>query len=170
MEGSLEAGLNDYRPLGLRLRPYPVDVSKRRTNQSLNSKSAFYLPPLLSALIFNNSNSDARDHCANERTFLSYLRLSTYMALIACAIVISFHFKDEPSKLELRVAKPLGLVFWSLSVACLGVGAGTYINTVDKYSRQVAIVQNGWKTLTVLTAIAASICGSCIFFLINNGE
>jgi uncharacterized membrane protein YidH (DUF202 family) len=78
-------------------------------------------------LLFENQTSDARDHCANERTFLSYLRLSVYMAVVAVAIVLSFHLKSQPSPAELRMAKPLGLVFWGLSVACLFVGLGNYI-------------------------------------------
>lgn len=49
------------------------------------------------------------------------------MAVVAVAIVLSFHLKTRPSPAELRMAKPLGLVFWGLSVACLLVGLGNYI-------------------------------------------
>lgn len=49
------------------------------------------------------------------------------MAIVAVAIVLSFHLKSRPSPAELRMAKPLGLVFWGLSVACLLVGLGNYI-------------------------------------------
>lgn len=49
------------------------------------------------------------------------------MAVVAVAIVLSFHLKSQPSPAELRMAKPLGLVFWALSVACLLVGLGNYI-------------------------------------------
>lgn len=82
-------------------------------------------------MLFENQTSDARDHCANERTFLSYLRLSVYMAVVAVAIVLSFHLKSQPSPAELRMAKPLGLVFWALSVACLLVGLGNYIRELS---------------------------------------
>jgi uncharacterized membrane protein YidH (DUF202 family) len=105
--------------------------------------------PFLGPLLFDNSDSDARDHCANERTFLSYLRLSIYMTIVSIAIVISFHLKSQPSALELRMAQPLGIVFFLLSLACLGLGFGNYIKTVNKYSRRMAIVQTGWKTQTV---------------------
>lgn len=47
------------------------------------------------------------------------------------------------------MAKPLGIIFWALSVACLAMGFGNYVKTVNKYSRKAAIVQTGWKTQTV---------------------
>jgi hypothetical protein len=71
------------------------------------------------------------------------------MAVVSLAIVISFHLKSEPTKLELRMARPLGIVFWLLSLCCLALGFGNYIKTVQKYSRRAAIVQTGWKTQTV---------------------
>jgi len=105
--------------------------------------------PLLGALLFDNITSDARDHCANERTFLSWLRLSTYMAIVSVAIVISFHLKNQPTKLELRLALPFGIIFWVLSLACLAAGFANYIKTVMRYSKRSALVQSGWKTEVV---------------------
>lgn len=87
------------------------------------------------------------------------------MAIVSVAIVLSFHLKSEPSDFELRMAKPLGIVFWILAVSCLFLGVGNYISeflwflegvlltglpeTVEKYSRKAAIVQTGWKTQMV---------------------
>ncbi|KAK5660299.1 hypothetical protein OQA88_12839 [Cercophora sp. LCS_1] len=135
--------------------------------QGIDQK-AFCLPPIFGPLIFDNETSDCRDHCANERTFLSYLRLSIYMAIVSVAIVLSFHLRKTASPIELKMAKPLGFIFWILSVACLGVGISNYINTVNKYSRRAAIVQTGWKTQTVMATIAFCIIGSCVTLLIIN--
>lgn len=71
------------------------------------------------------------------------------MSIVAVAIVISFHLKSKPTPLELRMAKPLGIIFWVLSVACLCLGFGNYVKTVNKYSKRAAIVQTGWKTQSV---------------------
>lgn len=71
------------------------------------------------------------------------------MTIVSIAIVVSFHLKSEPSRLERRMAKPLGIIFWLLSLACLGLGFSNYIRTVNKYSRRAAIVQTGWKTQSV---------------------
>lgn len=61
--------------------------------------------------------------------FLSYLRLSLYMSIVAVAIVVSFHLRKTASDIELRMAKPMGIIFWVLSVSCLGVGMANYAST-----------------------------------------
>ncbi|KAB5572568.1 hypothetical protein GE09DRAFT_677302 [Coniochaeta sp. 2T2.1] len=130
--------------------------------------SAFFLWPIFGPLLFENESSDARDHCANERTFLSYLRLSVYMAIVSVAIVLSFHLRLKATEVELRMAKPLGAIFWALSVACLAVGCANYIRTVNRYSQRAAIVQSGWKTQSVVGAIALAIVGACFTLLVIN--
>lgn len=100
-----------------------------------SGSSPFWAWPFFGPLLFENQTSDARDHCANERTFLSYLRLSIYMAVVAVAIVLSFHLRAQPSATELAMSRPLGILFWLLSVACLLVGLGNYIGMYDpKYA------------------------------------
>ncbi|KAI2464546.1 hypothetical protein F4781DRAFT_68996 [Annulohypoxylon bovei var. microspora] len=131
-----------------------------------NGKNVFWIWPFLGPLLVENESSDTRDHCANERTFLSYLRLSIYMAVVAIAIVLSFHLKSQPSELELRMAQPLGIIFWVLSLACLVLGLGNYIKTLDKYSRRVAIVQTGWRTQSIMSLIALSIVCTCVILLV----
>ncbi|KAL2131535.1 hypothetical protein VTI74DRAFT_4912 [Chaetomium olivicolor] len=145
---------------------HPVEVSEMRDQGLLDD--VFCLPPLFGPLLFDNEQSDCRDHCANERTFLSYLRLSIYMSIVAVAIVLSFHLRKTATELELRMAKPLGAIFWALSVSCLGVGIANYTKTVNKYSRRAAIVQSGWKTQAVMGAIAMCIVGACITLLVIN--
>lgn len=91
------------------------------------------------------------------------------MAIVSVAITLSFHLKSEATPLELRMAKPLGTIFWVLAVMTLFAGLGNYISTpspllyplqgdtdareatVNKYSRRAAIVQAGWKTHAVNT-------------------
>ncbi|KAI3318322.1 hypothetical protein HD806DRAFT_512554 [Xylariaceae sp. AK1471] len=122
----------------------PVEVED--FGSEFTAKNTFTTWPLLGPLLFENEGSDARDHCANERTFLASLRLSVYMSVVSVAIALSFHLRAPPSALERRIAKPLGLIFWLLSVACLVVGLGNYVKTVNKYGRKAAIVQSGWRT------------------------
>lgn len=124
--------------------------------------------PLSGALLFENTTSDARDHCANERTFLSWLRLSIYLSVVSSAVLISFHLTSRPSKLERAIALPIGIVFWVLSLVCLVSGFSTYVRTVTKYSRKAALVQSGWKTQVVFTIMATVIIGCCVLFLSTN--
>ncbi|KAB8232431.1 hypothetical protein ETB97_006686 [Aspergillus alliaceus] len=130
----------------------------------------FLYRPLLGALLFENVTSDARDHCANERTFLSWLRLSMYLAVVSVAIIISFHFHGGPTGLERRMALPLGIIFWVLSLACLVNGFANYVRTVRKYSRKAALVQSGWKTQMTFTVVGTAILGSCILFLATDAK
>lgn len=71
------------------------------------------------------------------------------MSIVSTAIILSFHLKSEPTERELKMAKPLGIVFWCLGLLCLFAGLGNYIKTVAKYSRRMALVQTGWKTQVV---------------------
>lgn len=69
-------------------------------------------------------------HLTPIPAFLSYLRLSIYMAIVSVAIILSFHLRKSASEIELRMARPLGAIFWILSVACLGVGMANYISVL----------------------------------------
>jgi hypothetical protein len=56
------------------------------------------------------------------------------MAIVSVAITLSFHLRKTATEIELRMAKPLGAIFWALSVACLGVGVGNYISMASNSS------------------------------------
>ncbi|KAG5918845.1 hypothetical protein E4U61_001404 [Claviceps capensis] len=127
---------------------------------------SFFTAPLLGPLLFENMTSDARDHCANERTFLSHLRLSVFMAILSVAITLSFHLHHQPTDLERRMAKPLGAVFWVLSLLMLALGLANYIQTVNKYGRRAAIVQTGWRTQLILGLVALCIFATCMVLLV----
>jgi pyruvate/2-oxoacid:ferredoxin oxidoreductase beta subunit len=71
-----------------------------------------------------------------------------YLSIVSVAIVVSFHLKSQPGRLEQRISLPVGLIFWVLSLACLGCGCAIYVKTVTKYSKRQALVQSGWKTQT----------------------
>ncbi|KAI9847774.1 MAG: hypothetical protein M1838_000773 [Thelocarpon superellum] len=152
---------NTFSSLGDRIGARPVLVEQHHTGY------LFLARPLLGPLLFENSDSDARDHCAS---FLSWLRLAVYMAIVSMAIVMSFHLKRQPSPMERRMALPLGLIFWGLALVCLALGFANYINAVTKYSRRQALVQTGWKTQLVSTIVAAAIVAVCILFLATDSQ
>ncbi|RMZ84848.1 hypothetical protein DV737_g1007, partial [Chaetothyriales sp. CBS 132003] len=138
----------------------PVDESSPHSTIQL-----FLLRPLYAPLLFNNVSSDARDHCANERTFLAWLRISIYLAIVAVAILVNFHLKRQPSELEQRLSLPLGIIFGLLSAASLTTGVGIYMRTVTKYAHRRAMVQHGIKTQAVFAVLTLAIMGSCGLFL-----
>ncbi|KAH0612737.1 uncharacterized protein H6S33_009117 [Morchella sextelata] len=143
----------------------PVNIDELDSNSPIILSS-----PFISPLLFTNDASDARDHCANERNFLSWLRLSVYLCVVSIAIVISFHFKREPTQLERRMSMPLGIIFWSLSLACLFAGLANYLKTIQLYRRKTALVQSGAKTQVVLGIITVVIIATCLLFLATNAK
>ena len=50
----------------------------------------------------------------NTTAFLSWLKLSVYMAIVSVAIVMSFHLKSEPTPLGKSIAKPLHIMLTTL--------------------------------------------------------
>ncbi|TKX19854.1 hypothetical protein C1H76_8052 [Elsinoe australis] len=161
---SIDPDIEPFNPFYIGSPSKPITV-----HQSNNyDRPVFRARPYTGVLLFDNADSDARDHAANERTFLSWLRLSTYMAVVSVAITISFHLKHQPTDIEKRMALPFGIIFWVLSLACLVSGLSNYIKTVTKYSRRQALVQSGWKTQVIFTVVACSIVAACVLFLSTN--
>ena len=86
------------------------------------------------------------------------------MAVVAIAILISFHLKHEATPLEKRIAIPFGVLFWLLSMACLLSGLSNYVKTVSRYARRQALVQSGvgtqvvsWVTRVTLISTTADV-------------
>ncbi|MCJ1313357.1 hypothetical protein MMC25_007035 [Agyrium rufum] len=121
-------------------------------------------------LLLNNIASTTRDHLANERTFLSWLRLSIYLSVVSIAILLSFHLRNAPTPLEKKIALPLGLTFWVLAIACLGSGVMNYVQTARGYAGRRALVQSGVWTQIIFTVISTAIVGSCVLFLSVNAQ
>lgn len=74
------------------------------------------------------------------------------MAVVSVAIMCSFHLKKQPTKIERKMALPLGILFWCLAMACMVSGVANYCRTVTRYSRRAALVQSGWMTEVVGTS------------------
>ncbi|RKF64094.1 hypothetical protein OnM2_021087 [Erysiphe neolycopersici] len=134
-----------------------VDTQINQIPQRPNSASEAVLQPLFNNIIFDNNSSEARDHCANERTFLSYLRLGAYMSVTSIAIVFSFSFDNpHPHYKTLSTTKYLAIAFWCLSIICLGLGVWTYFKTLIKFSLQKPIVKSSWVTHLVCRTFPAT--------------
>ena len=106
-------------------------------------------PFSLSPLLMPNVASEARDYAAQERTFLSWLRLSMYLSVVSVAIILSFHLQSAPSTTERTLALPVGALFVVMSVACLASGVGNYVGMVRGYVKARALVQTGVGTQVV---------------------
>src|SRR5690606_7665565 len=93
--------------------------------------------PYISCLLYTNSGSTARDVLANERNWMSWLRLSLFLNVLTIAMALNFQLKSSPTPLEKRMSLPLGIILWVLSAAALVAGSGAYFSNLKTYARQL---------------------------------
>ncbi|CAE6449786.1 hypothetical protein ACGC1H_005588 [Rhizoctonia solani] len=119
-------------------------------------------------MVLENSGSVARDHLANERTWLAYVRTSLAIASTGVALVQLFTIAAQQptgtvligAKLQ-RFARPLGAVIVVIGMAVLTLGVTRYFRvqhalTLNKFPparKTVAFIS------TVLAAIVAIVFG-----------
>ncbi|CEL62636.1 hypothetical protein RSOLAG1IB_04992 [Rhizoctonia solani AG-1 IB] len=119
-------------------------------------------------MVLENSGSVARDHLANERTWLAYVRTSLAIASTGVALVQLFTIAAQQpagtvligAKLQ-RFARPLGAVIVAIGMSVLALGVNRYFKvqhtlTENKFPparKTVAFIS------TVLAAIVAVVFG-----------
>ncbi|CAG8480395.1 5159_t:CDS:2, partial [Dentiscutata heterogama] len=84
------------------------------------------------SLVLENKASVARDHLANERTFLAWLRTSLSFISIGIAITQLFRLTGggtSDSHKDDKVGKGLGIAFIVLGIIFLGFGLFRYFNS-----------------------------------------
>ncbi|KAG8689964.1 hypothetical protein FRC08_010725, partial [Ceratobasidium sp. 394] len=115
-------------------------------------------------MVLENSGSVARDHLANERTWLAYVRTSLAIASTGVALVQLFTISAQQSndtrllggKLQ-RFARPLGAAIVIIGLMVLALGVNRYFRI--QYSLTLNQFPPARKTVafisTVLVAIVA---------------
>ncbi|KAF2723223.1 hypothetical protein K431DRAFT_201153, partial [Polychaeton citri CBS 116435] len=75
-------------------------------------------------------HEDCRDHLANERTFLGYLRTSVTLSMIGILIAQLYRLSHDPSPNPLFgyyvLSKPLSVIFQCSALVTVLVGAFRY--------------------------------------------
>ncbi|KAM9890296.1 hypothetical protein OXX69_012611 [Metschnikowia pulcherrima] len=99
-------------------------ISAEETPLTGSAKSAGFFRQYAS-LSLENSGAVARDHMANERTFLAWLRTSLSLVTIGIGIVQLLKLKNESEDLS-RYAKPLGASFVFIGIMTLVMGTLRY--------------------------------------------
>ncbi|KAI9245775.1 hypothetical protein BY458DRAFT_447090 [Sporodiniella umbellata] len=80
--------------------------------------------PLSTSLYLENTLAVARDHLANERTFLAWVRTS--LSTISAGIAVTQLFRLDHSS---QIGKPLGMAFVSIGMLYMAMGAARYFHT-----------------------------------------
>ncbi|CAG8491439.1 4473_t:CDS:2, partial [Scutellospora calospora] len=104
------------------------------------------------SLVLENTASVARDHLANERTFLAWLRTSLSFISIGVGVTDPTHRDD-------KVGKGLGIAFIILGIIFLGFGLLRYFNSQYLMTKGHFPASRGSVVLgSILTIIALAAC------------
>jgi len=118
--------------------------------------------------VIKNTSSATRDHLAVERTYLSWLRLSTALSTISGALLIHFHFSSRPTpELEANYSRPMGVIFFVLSLVVLASGTVTFFKTQNGYIRSIGFVEVGKVGSAVAVVTAMAIAVTTILLLVT---
>ncbi|CAG8521484.1 10508_t:CDS:2 [Funneliformis mosseae] len=117
--------------------------------------------PSPTTLVVKNSGSTARDNCSIERTFLSWLRMSTTLVLLGMSYFLRFDIFSQPSANENSYSKLLGLFLIGLGFTVLIWALCNYFQFQRLYASRYAFIENG-----VLSFSIAALVGATIFLLL----
>ncbi|CAG8678766.1 15172_t:CDS:2, partial [Rhizophagus irregularis] len=109
-------------------------LTNRRSFGSTDSNySSYDLDSINPSLTLENKASVARDHLANERTFLAWLRTSLSFISIGIAITQLFRLTkisdDQRANEYNKEGKVLGIIFILLGVVFLSFGITRYFHS-----------------------------------------
>ncbi|KAI9018589.1 hypothetical protein CLU79DRAFT_679993, partial [Phycomyces nitens] len=81
------------------------------------------------SVLLENTASVARDHLANERTFLAWLRTSLSMITVGVAITQLYHLQPTDNQLKPNPGRALGATFVVFSILFLYFGNARYFHS-----------------------------------------
>ena len=112
--------------------------------------------------------SEVRDHLANERTFLSALKMSLSLALVAIVCYLDLRLnrtvvQDQPlddrpvvhDKSRLTFA--LAYIFLSMSLLSIIAATIHYFRTQRRYIKRIGLVKEHWFISATLAAVGVAI-------------
>ncbi|ORY74286.1 hypothetical protein BCR35DRAFT_306737 [Leucosporidium creatinivorum] len=154
-------------------RPQRDQDDEERGEEEAGSKDGYQctcLPSGLfgSSLLVENRGSTARDYLARERNWLSWVKLSTTLAVISAAMLLRFQFGEQIKVPGYEVASeiPLGILFSIAAGASLLVGVGGHFSYDQLMRRQAGFVYSGKPTQIVVWSICGLTIAACVLLLV----
>ncbi|KAG9290395.1 hypothetical protein G9A89_007126 [Geosiphon pyriformis] len=147
-------------------------ASRRVSNQRpITEWVRIKLGQLNPTLYLENKASVARDHLANERTFLAWLRTSLSFISIGVAITQLFRLNiTTRSPIEEKVGKPLGVVFILLGIIFLSFGFVRYFHSQHTLTTGKFPASRGTVVLgSIFTMLSLAGC-LCVILIVDSGK
>ncbi|KAI8356763.1 hypothetical protein EDC96DRAFT_597228 [Choanephora cucurbitarum] len=116
------------------------EEEERSRRYRLSSRIIEFFATHSLSITLENKGNTARDHLANERTYLAWFRTSLTLVTLGIGIVQVYH---TPTASHKKLGKALGLVFMMASILFL------YFGNVRYFHAQHAL-QHGMFTMMVI--------------------
>lgn len=187
-EQEIQNRRNSWSPLSLLGSvPFPrrnsETVSARRRSSSfferqhvfdlrkLSERQVFLHWPFFKYFFVRISTSEARDFCAIERNFMSWMKTSLYLAMAGATVLINIRLpmignnNDAIRELSDRISASLGYIFFALSALTLLNSMLNYIHAVAGYAQKQSVVENTILTQILVALLALSVLTTNILIL-----
>lgn len=112
-------------------------------------------------------HDDCRDHFANERTFLAYLRTSVALSMIGVLIAQLYRLQHAPETDPLFgyfvLSRPLACIFQCAAGSMILLGAFRFWRQQNAMARG-KVHAGGWEVLTICIG-SFLVCLPCVFYV-----
>ncbi|KAF8311555.1 hypothetical protein DL93DRAFT_1387937 [Clavulina sp. PMI_390] len=112
-----------------------------------------------------NVGSTARDACAIERNFLSYLRLGILLSLLSSSLLLNARISNTTSTEPVQAQLPLGTLFFVASLLATFSGWWAYRLALKEFLKQKAFLDFEIHEIA-LGFVALLVSGTCLYLLI----
>ncbi|KAI8337793.1 hypothetical protein BD560DRAFT_413126 [Blakeslea trispora] len=159
-------------PSSLRLMPKTV-TEEEYTAKVERFKTGRLEDCLDYAILVSNNASMARDHLANERNWLTWLRLSCTLTILGFTVLLQFRLPEEETGMKMMMkpvdltSKPIGYIFVAIGVACFIVGVGKYFKNQRLLVKQATYIEAGWGSYVTAGLLFSIVCSVMIIASIN---
>ncbi|KAK9447054.1 uncharacterized protein V1518DRAFT_422106 [Limtongia smithiae] len=135
-----------------------------------------FTAPYFHSVILRNDPCDGRDYMANERNYLSWMRLAAAFAGTSFAFILNFYIPPgrsifgpdgipvEPS-LQNRGSLAWAIIFLLCAIGCVVWGFLCYIEHMLHVGRRRLLLQFSWHSLVFFSLTCVAMFTACFYMM-----